>query len=431
VLATRLPWLTPGYGSDPDGYRVAIVARQLARTGQYDVSRRPGYPAYEYLSSLSALAPPWVSNLVTALFSVAAFVLFALILRTLSVRHYRLIAVALALTPVIYVNSCCTMDYIPAVTLQLAATYAVLRQRPLLGGLLLGLAVGCRITAGALVLPLCLWMWLTTVRPLALRQAAMFALTTLAISVLCYLPVWSLYGSDFFQFYDNGFGPPLPVILTRALPLVWGPVGVAALLALLCALPFYHRFTARALRHAPTRAIVVLAGCSVVLYLIAFLRLPDEAAYLIPAVPFVLLAAAVLTPTWASVSVALLLLLSPWFGDGAITQDHLVRESQQRATRQVVDALAQLPGTAVIVCGWVLPRLTLQLGGTQAGAHQLVYLIENPGDYQHYLAQGREVYYLPGVDLYESQAHDLELAQLGARPLAVAAERQRPASTGE
>jgi hypothetical protein len=431
VLATRLPWLNPGYGSDPDSYRVAMAARALARTGAYDVSRLPGYPAYEYLTSLSALAPAWVSNLVTALFSVAAFVLFALLLRELSVRRYLLMAFALALTPVIYLNSCCTMDYIPAVTLQLAATYAVLRQRPLLGGLLLGVAMGFRITAAALALPLCLWMWLLLERRLALRQALVFTVTLLWIGALCYLPVWHLYGWQFFRFYDNDWGPPLKVIAARALPLVWGALGVAALIGLGCALPFYYRFTAHALRHPPTRAAAALAASSVLLYLIAFLRLPDEAGYLVPAVPFVLLAMALLTPAWACGTVAVLLLASPWFGAGSIVEDHLVRESQQRATRSVVDAVAQLPGRAVIVCGWVLPRITLELGAARAGPHQFVYLIESPDDYRHYLAEGRDVYYLPGVDRYESQAHELELSQLGARQLAVAPERQRPASTGE
>jgi hypothetical protein len=44
---------------------------------------------------------------------------------------------------------------------------------------------------------------------------------------------------------------------------------------------------------------------------------------------------------------------------------------------------------------------------------------------------GRQLYYLPGVDLYESQAHDLQLSNLGARELAVTHERQRAESTGE
>src|SRR6202140_5316155 len=209
VLLTRLPWIGSGYGSDPDSYRVVLAARQLARTGVYEASRLPGYPVYEFLTALSAAAAPWVSNAVTALLSAAAFVLFALIVRELGVRRYLLIALAFAMTPVIYLNSSCTMDYIPALAGQLAATYAVMRRRPMLAGLLLGLGVGCRITAGALALPLCLWMLLTAAPRPALRQCLAFGITLLLVSVLCFLPVWRRYGTDFFAFYDNGGEPRL------------------------------------------------------------------------------------------------------------------------------------------------------------------------------------------------------------------------------
>ena len=132
-------------------------------------------------------------------------------------------------------------------------------------------------------------------------------------------------------------------------------------------------------------------------------------------------------------------MLSSWVGfdagvpslDGPIVEDHLVRVSQQHSMQAVIEAVAKLPGRAAIVSGWVLPRIKLALDGDQEGPHQFIYLVENPADYQQYLAQGRDIYYLPGVDLYESQAHDLELAELGARQLAVPRERQRPASTGE
>jgi hypothetical protein len=439
VLLTRLPWIGSGYGSDPDGYRVVIAARQIARGGVYEASRLPGFPVYEYLTALSASAAPWVSNAVTALLSVAAFVCFALIARELGVRRYRLIALAFAFTPVVYLSSCCTMDYIPALAFQLAATYAVLRGRPMLGGLLLGLGVGCRITAGALALPLCLWMLLSLPRRIAVRQCLVFCGALLLASVLCFMPVLRRYGADFFMFYDNASYPPLNVVYTRALPLVWGALGLLALLGLLCAAPGYYRFTRAALAQPRTRHALALAGVAIALYLGAFLRLPDESGYLLPVVPFVLLVIALLTPPWGAGTLALALLLSSWVGfdhgvptlDGPIVEDHLVRESQQRATRAVIDAVAQLPGRAAIVSGWILPRITLALDGDQEGPHRFIYLVEDPADYQHYLGDGRQLYYLPGVDLYESQAHDLELAELGARELAVPRERQRPASTGE
>ena len=258
VLLTRLPWIASGYGSDPDGYRVVIVARQIAHSGVYEASRLPGYPVYEYLTALTAWHAPWVSNAVTALFSTGAFVFFALIARELGVRRYLLIALALAMTPVIYISSCCTMDYIPALAAQLAASYAVLRGRPVAAGVLLGLGVGCRITAGALVLPLCLWMLMELAPRQALRQCLLFGGTLLLTGALCFLPVWRRYGADFFSFYDNDGYPPLAVVYSRALPLVWGTLGLVALLALLCAAPWYYRHTRRALAEPRLRGLIQL-----------------------------------------------------------------------------------------------------------------------------------------------------------------------------
>ena len=108
-----------------------------------------------------------------------------------------------------------------------------------------------------------------------------------------------------------------------------------------------------------------------------------------------------------------------------------VNQMQQIQTQAVIDAVKALPGRAVIVSGWVLPRIALALGGDRLSRHQFIYLVENEGDYRHYLAEGWEVYYLPGVDLYESQVHQLELAEMGARALNVPRERQRPQSSGE
>jgi hypothetical protein len=439
VLLTRLPWLGHDYGSDPDSYRVLNTARHLARGGEYQASRLPGYPAYEYLSALSAGSAPWVSNAVTALFSVAAFILFALILHALQVRRYLLLALGFAMVPVIYVSSCCTMDYVPSMTLMLAATYAVLRRRPILAGLLLGLAVGCRITAGALVLSLCLWMVLSLGVRRALLPCLNLGVTTLLIGALCFLPVYLVYGWGFFAFFDNDGYPPIDVVFARATTLVWGQIGFVALIALICAAPFYIGNARRMLLQPSARHALAMAMSVVALYLIAFLRLPDEAGYLVPLVPWVLVLVALLAPSSGLIALTAALLLSPWIAfhgmhptlEGAILEDHLVRESQDQATHAVIEAVRALPGRAAVVSGWVLPRITLNLDGDRLGAHQFIYLVEDDDDYRHYVAEGRQIYYLPGVDLYESQAHQLELSELGAHQLDVPHERHRPASTGE
>jgi len=439
VLLSRVPWLGHDYGSDPDSYRVVITARHLARGGQYQASRLPGYPLYEYLSALSVGSAPWVSNAISALFSVAAFILFALILRALYVRQYLLLALGFAFVPVIYVNSCCTMDYVPSIALMLAATYATFRGRPILAGLLLGMAAGCRITAGALVLPLCLWMVLGSGVRRSLLPCVKLGAMTLLATALCFLPVYRVYGWGFFAFFDNDAYPPVDAVLARATTLVWGQIGLIALIALLCAAPFYIGYSRQVLRQPSVRHALVMAMSIIVLYLIAFLRLPDEAGYLVALVPWVLVLAALLTPSWAAIALSVALLLSPWIAfqgahptlEGAMLEDHRVRESQDQSTAAVVDAVKRLPGRAAVVSGWVLPRIMLQLDGDRLGAHQFIYLVNDADDYRHYLAEGRQIYYLPGMDHYEFQAHQLQFQELGARELEVPHERHRPYSAGE
>jgi hypothetical protein len=439
VLLTRLPWIKPGYGTDPDSYRVVAVARQIAQGGPYEASRLPGYPAFEYLTALTAWGPAWITNAVTALFSAAAYLMFTLILRYFAVPRPALVAAGFAMTPVIYINSSCTMDYVPALACMLAATYALLCERPGLAGLCLGMAVGFRITSGALALPCCLWLWWRAPARVAARQSLQLCGATLLVSAACFAPVWDRYGRGFFGFYDNPWYPPWDVVAIRALPLVWGSLGVLALAAAVMALPLVRLNVRTAHSGTRTRDGLLFAALTIGLYLVAFLRLPDEAGYLVPLVPFALLALSLLAPSWLMQGLAVALLCSPFVAldrhglslRGPMLEDHAVRASQQQATEAILAAADRLPGRAVIVAGWVLPRLQLALGGDQRGPHRFVYLVEGRGDFEHYVAEGYRVYFLPKVELYESQAHDLELSELGAKELPVPPELQRSASTGE
>jgi len=415
----------------------------MLRSGAYEPSRLPGYPVYEALTAVTAQAPAWASNAVTALFSVAAFVLFALILRHLRLRAALFIALGFAMTPVIYLNSSCTMDYLAALTLMLAATYLLMLDRLVAAAVCLGLATGCRITSGLLGIAMCAWLWLERPRRTAVRQGLLLGGLSLLVAGMCYLPVYRRLGAGFIAFYDNRWYPPLEVVYERGVLGVWGSIGSIAL-ALTLLVGGWLRWHSSARRSwlpeaSSQRHALVLAGLAVLLHALLFLRLPDDSGYLIPAVPFLLLALALLVPTAAAITLAAALLLSSFVSvdrtgvrlDGPVIADHAVRVSQQRATSEIIDAVAKLPGQAIIVSGWILPRLMLALDGDREGPHRFIYLVENEGDYRHYIEQGFTLYFVPGVDLYESQAHELELAEHGVQPLAVSRELQRPASTGE
>ncbi|HEX4377849.1 MAG TPA: hypothetical protein VHZ99_11925, partial [Steroidobacteraceae bacterium] len=223
------------------------------------------------------------------------------------------------------------------------------RQRPAAAGVLLGLAIGCRLTAAALALPLCLWLWLPPGRDARtgerLRHGLIFGATALVVSALCFMPVWRIYGFGFFTFFDNDGYPPLDVVLMRSTILVWGVVGAVALALVWIFLACYRRHGWGALREPGRRNVFVVALMAVILYLMAFLRLPDEAGYLVPLVPWALIATAIVAPPEAIAALAVALMMSPWIGfahawpvlEGPMVEDHRVRESQDAATRAVID----------------------------------------------------------------------------------------------
>jgi len=52
VFLTRLPFLSAGFGSDDDAWRVAVAATRLRNGKEYIPSRLPGYPVQEYTTAL-------------------------------------------------------------------------------------------------------------------------------------------------------------------------------------------------------------------------------------------------------------------------------------------------------------------------------------------------------------------------------------------
>jgi hypothetical protein len=203
VFATRLPWVNASYGIDGDSFRVVLAARALSETGQYEASRLPGFPIHEYVTSFMVTAGPVATNCATAFLSMLAFYSFLSILCHFHIPNSVLLSVAFALTPVIYINSTCTIDYIWALAFSLLSTALVIRGRPALwaGGISLGMAIGCRITSGAMIVPLVSYLWMNHEGKRRYEHAIVFLATVLLVGSLCYVSVWKRYGLDFLIIY--------------------------------------------------------------------------------------------------------------------------------------------------------------------------------------------------------------------------------------
>src|SRR6187549_1346654 len=162
VLLTRIPFLFAGFGSEEDAWGLILVARNINLSGIYEVSRLPGHPVQEYLLSCIWQLPDWLLNLFTALVSSAGVLFFMLALKKLRLPGLIPVyaGIALAFTPVFYIHSTNIMDYTWALSLVMLAFYLIIKNNYLLAGLIIGIACGFRITAGAMVIPFAIWHYM-------------------------------------------------------------------------------------------------------------------------------------------------------------------------------------------------------------------------------------------------------------------------------
>jgi hypothetical protein len=303
AAAVYLPLVFLGFGADGDSYSVVSTARRLLHGGGYVMSRAPGFPTHE-LATAALL--PFGGSIATNLGSMALSLvgLWSLlrICATLEVPHRDLVTWMVALNPLYWINSASSMDYVWALGLSLAGVYAWLTDRPRIAGVLFGLAVGARVTAVIVPASVAIVSFLPGPAPVFKRRhilpvvivgtavaCALYALPFAAAGysftffrprtgrmLSYYLPEWSWAGHAARWVYKNMYlcGPPasLAILITACAYAVRRPSVRGAGLTLL------------------VLALLVAAG-----YEAAFWIAPLEPAYLLPILPFLAIALAVVT----------------------------------------------------------------------------------------------------------------------------------------
>jgi len=415
VLLTRLPFLGAGYGEHADNWRTALAARHIAETGVYEASRFPGYPIQEYVCSWFWKTGPFGFNLLDALFCTAAALAFSLICLEYGVGDWWLAGLTFAFVPVLYVNSVSSKDFPWALAFLLASWWCALRKKPVLTGLLLGLAMGVRITSGAAALPIALILIDGAENRTAIRRVLIAGLVSAAVVVAAFIPVYTRYGSGFFNFYaEHAFPGPWQIAGCMTLE-VWGLFGVVGLVIALFAAAFAHSRPALSSRQ-------LFAWCSMlVIYAIAFFCLPDEAAYLLPAVPFALLLVWWLAPRRAFRACCALIIVSPFVtmrglapAPGLLLRDHLDRIATDDQIRDFLDFSSLVSGSnAYIVGSWQPPIAVLTADAPRSNA-KFLYLVMQ-GELDLLVAQGWHVWYLPGMREFNFRVYQFDVAAHGAR----------------
>ena len=417
VFLTRLPFLGAGYGEHADNWRIARAARHISQTGVYEYSRAPGYPIQEYVCSWFWKTGPFGFNLLDALFCTAAALFFALICLEYGVGDWLLAGLALAFVPVLYVNSVSSKDFPWALAFLLAAWWCALRKKPALTGLLLGLAMGCRVTSGAAALPIALILIDGADNRAAIRRILAAGLVAALVALAAFTPVYARYGAAFFDFYAEHAFPGGLQIAARMTLEVWGLLGAAGVaIALLCGLiPSAGPRPAVSTRH------LLAWACMLAIYVIAFLCLPDEAAYLIPAVPFALLLVWRVAPQWAFRACCTLIIISPlvtWSGarpaPGLIFEDHRQRLKTDEDINGFLHFTSLVSGSnAYIVGSWEPPISVLSADAPQPNT-KFLYLATQ-GELDQLVAHGWRVWYLPLMREFNFRVYRFDVAAHGAR----------------
>ncbi|NYB52729.1 MAG: hypothetical protein HVN35_09250 [Methanobacteriaceae archaeon] len=272
-MLSRVPFLNLGFGNDPDAWRIANTAFDLNQFLIYHTSRFPGYPLPEYVNSL-VINYGWVAtNSLTMILTLISILVFAKILKELEVESKGLIVLTFAFLPIVWINSVNTMDYMWAVTFIVISWYFVIKKHFLLAGLMMGLAISSRPTSAILIIP---FMYLITSEN-DIKKSLYFLLTSLAVSIALFSPLFFQYGLGFISFYGKLID----------LNLVYNDlISSFGLLSVLAFILLIIKTKKKDLTYIKQDNHMIFALFVVFLVIVLFLISPYETAYILPAIPF-------------------------------------------------------------------------------------------------------------------------------------------------
>ncbi len=421
VFASRLPFLGQGFGSYPDAWRVANTARSIALTHQYSYSRPPGHPLQELFYALIWNASPTVYNAVTALFSVGVFIVFALILDRIDRKKSIMGALALVFIPVVYIASVNALDFIWALFFILLSFYLALENKFAAAGILLGLAIGCRITSAAMILPVGVLAYVQSAK--WVRSWVTYSAWALGVGLITFIPVIYTYQLSFLWFPEHGYLPILTV-LKKASVNVFGFLGTLAIIIFAALIIIKHRQVRHLLK---ARDAVFLASCAAVfVYLVMFIRLPHQPTYLIPAIPFVIIMMSKILDGRLFTGLCVVFIASSFFLTlnqrrltlpGPILDERQARINSIHFSDSVLKRSAQLSPGSVVVAGYYFPQLTWYLDRDPLADVQFPYLLSQVDLENIVKNPAGKLFYLPGIDLFEERTNGINLSDYGAQPL--------------
>lgn len=284
VLITRIPFLNSGFGLDGDAWIVEEVAHTISEQHRYTASRTPGYPVFEFLSSLVIKLGPIGTNTMVMLFSIGAFLAFTDLCYLAKTDHPILLAITFVLFPFAWINSMNGMDYMVALFFILLAFVLVWRSKIGWAGVSLGVAIGTRCTSVIFVLPLLFYIY----KKESFKKSLVFLIIAPVTALISFAPV----------IYNYGFNYLLsPAGLSKSNQILQSGYFILLFFGILPSMFFIGYFVkanskirknfVQYFNENRTEAITFLSA--IILVIGAFMHYPNQPSYLLPIFPFILL----------------------------------------------------------------------------------------------------------------------------------------------
>ena len=427
IIISRVLFLGNGLGTDGDGWRLVKSGYWFAKTGIYEPSRFPGYPVPEffygivYLFNISDFR---IINLFTVLvFVVGLFYYYRILKDQLKTSYPLLIITTFAFTPIIFVNSIATMDYLWSLSFIIISFYYLLKGNYNLSGILLGIASGCRPTALILLVPY--FYYIKQVKGNYFnKQFIRLTLLAVLVSFIIYSPLIIKYGLSFLTTYPSNY-PSVALILGRIFIKNIGLPGTLALFVFALAAIYGGKTNSL---YKQKKTIINTCLLIIAVFLILFFKLPSGGAYLIPVIPFLFIVLYYLFPGKLFISFCLAVILSSFLfsydARGLRVKGPVMIEAEKRAEemnylKQVYSNINKFSDTTIVLAESFNPKIELYglLNNLKIPANILLKDGLSKDSLIYYQKKNYGIYYLKGIDKNLKEMYGYSLSDYGIREI--------------
>lgn len=454
VLISRLPFLSAGYGVEEDSWGMINALQRMHANGVFEVSRFPGHPVLEMIYYFLLGRSYFLFNFCTALISSIGFVFFAAGLKELGFKNFFWPTIALAFIPVVYIKCTDTMDFTWGLGFMLVSFYFIVRSNLWIAGLALGIAIGARFTSVFFLVPLIFLFFDYRIKG-AYKSLFIFLASTAAMALLCFLQTILNYNPKVYIVpYLIGYPDAIKTIYKLSIG-VFGIFG-CLVIAFLFLRTFIFKGPAKKqfvkynkpLRLLPSFKIKLFMWSGLLLFSGLFLWQPHKSAYLIPALPFIVMLIEYYSRQRYSMFFALSMAVSCFFFginlqddfrgtkpsvisktvtiasqkitidllNGPVLSNHSQRIQKMNFAKAVIQKVQPVNQPTLIVAGWWINELEVLSGNTKPAAVRYCYFADE-AELKIEKQKGVSIYYLPQQDDVNDLRWQKKFTRQYAQPL--------------